>query len=133
VPSIPDPLQLVTVGVYVVEAAALIASPGPKRGRTLVTWRHAAMLLVTAAAGLAVVWKINWFFLLALAVTSYPDVVQMVLGHRGKNLLRMPTPGHMVLLFLPPLLFACAAILSAAVPHRDRAVLSAGPDKSAPI
>jgi hypothetical protein len=50
VPSIPDPLQLITVGGYLMEATALIASPGPKRGRTLVTWRHAVVLLAAAAA-----------------------------------------------------------------------------------
>ncbi len=170
VPSIPDPLQLVTVGVYLAEAAALIASPGPKRGRALVTWRHAAVLLVTAAAfqtsalwydatnlprflfvhadargyavasivllaaalGLAVLWKINRFFLLLLGVTFYPCAVQVLLAHRGNNLLRMPTPGHLALLFLPPVLVACAATLSAVLPHRSGATFPAGSDESAP-
>jgi hypothetical protein len=33
IPAIPDPLQLLTAGVYIMEAAALIASPGLKHGR----------------------------------------------------------------------------------------------------
>jgi hypothetical protein len=50
VPWIPYPLQLVTTGVFIVEAAALVASPGPRRGRQLVNWRVAVVLVVAAAA-----------------------------------------------------------------------------------
>ena len=49
-PWIPYPLQLVTTGVFIVEAAALVASPGPRRGRQLVNWRVGVMLVVVAAA-----------------------------------------------------------------------------------
>lgn len=49
-PWIPYPLQLVTTGVFIVEAAALVASPGPRRGRQLVNWRLGVMLVVVAAA-----------------------------------------------------------------------------------
>ncbi len=170
IPAMPDPLQLLTAGVYIMEAAALIASPGPKRGRSLVTRRHSIVLIVAAAAfqasalwydaahalpflrlrpdargylaagiallavalGLAVAWKINWFFLLLGCVTFYPYAVQALLAHRGGNLLRMPTPGHLAVLFVPPLVFACAAILGAVLPHRYRPPVSAGPDESAP-
>jgi hypothetical protein len=51
----------------------------------------------------------------------------------GGNVLRMPTPGHLALLFVPPLVFACAAILGAVLPPRYRAAVSTGPDESAPI
>lgn len=50
IPWIPYPLQLVTTGVFIVEAAALIASPGPRRGRQLVNWRVGVVLAVAAAA-----------------------------------------------------------------------------------
>ena len=50
VPWIPYPLQLLTTGVFIVEAAALVASPGPRRGRQLVNWRVAVVLAVAAAA-----------------------------------------------------------------------------------
>jgi hypothetical protein len=49
-PWIPYPLQLVTTGVFIVLAAALVASPGPRRGRQLVNWRLGAVLVVAAAA-----------------------------------------------------------------------------------
>jgi hypothetical protein len=47
---IPYPLQLLTAGGYLLETAALIASPGPRRGRQLVNWRYGVVLLVGAAA-----------------------------------------------------------------------------------
>ena len=50
VPWIPYPLQLLTAGGYLLETAALIASPGPRRGRQLVNWRYGVVLLVGAAA-----------------------------------------------------------------------------------
>ena len=49
-PWIPYPLQLVTTGAYLLAAAALIASPGPRRGRQLVNWRYGVVLLVAAGA-----------------------------------------------------------------------------------
>ena len=49
-PSIPYPVQLVTTGVYLLVAAALIASPGPRRGRQLVNWRYVVVLLLAAGA-----------------------------------------------------------------------------------
>ena len=50
IPWVPYPLQLLTTGGYLVEAAALIASPGPRRGRQLVNWRYGVVLLAGAAA-----------------------------------------------------------------------------------
>lgn len=47
---IPYPLQLITSGVFVLEAATLIASLGPRRGRQLVNWRLAVVLVAVAAA-----------------------------------------------------------------------------------
>jgi hypothetical protein len=46
---IPQPLEALWAAVYILEAAALIASPGPRRGRRLLTWRHAFALLLLAA------------------------------------------------------------------------------------
>ena len=50
IPWVPYPLQLLTAGGYLLEAAALIASPGPRRGRQLVNWRYGVVLLVGMAA-----------------------------------------------------------------------------------
>lgn len=46
----PVPVTLVTSGAYILETAALLVSPGPRRGRTLLTGGHGAVLLVAVAA-----------------------------------------------------------------------------------
>jgi hypothetical protein len=48
--SMPFPLQALSVAVYLLAGAALIASPGPRRGRELINWRHWIVLLLAAAA-----------------------------------------------------------------------------------
>ena len=50
IPWMPYPLQLITAGVYLLEVAALLGSPGPRRGRELVNWRYGAVLLLAAGA-----------------------------------------------------------------------------------
>jgi hypothetical protein len=161
IPGIPYPLQLLTTGVYLLAAAALIASPGPRRGRQLVNWRYGVVLLVAAAAVqvstlmydalrppwlfpaptsrvtiylvgsvglaavaviLAVVWKLNRYLLLLLAVTFYPYALQLAFASTGgtTDLLGNPTPAHLTALFLPPVLFACGTVLAAVTPRRSR-------------
>jgi hypothetical protein len=162
IPWIPYPLQLVTTGVFIVAAAALVASPGPRRGRQLVNWRVAVVLVVTAAAVhvstfrydlmtfpgrflvpqpsvstvylagsvvlavaaviLAAVWKLSPFFLLLLAAMFWPYAIQLAFVSTGgtTDLLGNPTPLHLVALYLPPVLFACRVLLTAAAPHRSR-------------
>jgi hypothetical protein len=161
-PWIPYPLQLVTTGIFIVEAAALVASPGPRRGRQLVNWRVGAVLVVAAAAvhvstfrydmstfpgrllapqpsvstvylagsvgltvaavALAVVWKLNPYFLLLLAAMFWPYAIQLAFVSTGgtTDLLGNPTPLHLGALYLPPLLFACGILLTALTPHRSR-------------
>ena len=48
--AVPDAPQLLTASAYILGATAMLASPGPPRGRHLVNWRHWAVLL--PAAGL---------------------------------------------------------------------------------
>ncbi len=162
IPWIPYPLQLLTTGVYLLGTAALIASPGPRRGRQLVNWRYGVVLLVVAAAVqvstlmydamrppwlflapstgrmtvylagsvvltvaavvLTVVWKLNRYFLLLLAVTFYPYALQLAFASTGgsTDLLGNPTPAHLAALFLPPVLFACGTVLAAVAPRPSR-------------
>ena len=40
------------------------------------------------------------------------------------DLLGNPTPLHLITLYLPPVLFACGVLLTAAVPRRSRLLLS---------
>ncbi len=180
--QVPDAPQLLTASAYILGATAMLASPGPPRGRQLVNWRHWAVLLpaaglvqvltlvsyarsrfaetatlirydaatrtstwgmlkqpdisgylvigavlAVAVISLALVFKVNRYLLLLLAAMFYSYAVQLAFsgifrpGDVGADLLRMPTPGHLVLLFAPPLLLACGAILTGLLPPRPRA------------
>ena len=176
--SVPDALQLLAAGGYLLGAAALLASPGPRHGRHLMNWRHWAVLLpaaafaqvstlllyamsstirfgglrspgtsgyvvlsvvfAAAAVALAVALKLNRYFLLLLAAMFYPYAMQLVFsgafrlafgGFRpgfGTNLLRLPTPGHLAVLFVPPVLLACWVMLIAIRPRRSHVMMSPG-------
>jgi hypothetical protein len=158
------PLVLLTGGAYILAAAALIASPGPRRGRHLMNWGHGVVLLLVAsavqvstlmydatrglagfpathagsadaaaflvisivlgiaAAALMVVLKMNRYFPLLLLAILYPYVMELAVtpASSGGDLIGSPTPFHLAVLFLPPLLFACAAIHFTLTPRRPR-------------
>ncbi len=162
IPWVPYPLQLLTAGGYLLEAAALIASPGPRRGRQLMNWRYGVVLLAGAAAvqlsifeydargnplvlggapptrptvylisslvlaaaavTLALAWKLSPYFLLLLAVMCYPYAAELAFSptSSGADLLGNPSPAHLAVLFLPPVLFACGTVLAAVTPRRFR-------------
>jgi hypothetical protein len=46
----PQAVSLVAISVCIVELAALLGSPGPRRGRDLVHWGHGVVLLLCAPA-----------------------------------------------------------------------------------
>ena len=157
---IPRPLQLLTAAGYILTAAALLGSPGPRRGRQLLTWGHGLVLLLAAGAVqastlrydaasgpaqilsprppdtgtylvisvvlavaaviVAVVVRMNRYLLLLLAVMFYPYVMQVAFPANSSSgdLLGHPTPSHLTLLFLPPVLVAAVAALTAIVRRR---------------
>jgi hypothetical protein len=170
---VPDLLQVLSASVFLLTGAALIASPGPRRGRQLLTWRHGIVLalcaaavqvstlmydtaspvsgilprttpattayfavsvtLAAAAVALAVLFRLNRCFLLFLAVMFYPYALQLIPRNSSSgNLIGFPTPQHLMLLFLPALLLAVAAVLSAVLPRRSRLLPSPGQDKPRP-
>lgn len=70
------PLEMPATGGCLLEAAALIASPGPRRGRDLVSWKHAVVLAVSAGAvyvSSIMVWLTSppWLFGARLDPTGY--------------------------------------------------------------
>ncbi len=171
---VPDLLQVLSASVFMLAGAALIASPGPRRGRQLLTWRHGAVLLpaaaavqvstvmydamspftriltrtppgtavdlavslalAVAAASLAVVFRLNRYFLLFLAVMCYPYVLQLVPRNSSSdNLIGLPTPQHLMLLFLPAALLAFAAILSAVIARHPRPLAPPEPKEPRPV
>lgn len=169
--SVPDALQLLAAGAYLLGAAALLASPGPRHGRHLMNWRHWAALLLAAAfvqvttlllyatspimrfrelrspnmsgylvlsvvfaaaaVALAVALKLNRYFLLLLTAMFYPYAMQLAFSGAfrpgfGTDLLRLPTPAHLAVLFVPPALLACWVVLTAIRPRRSRVAMSPG-------
>ena len=175
--SVPDALQLLAAGAYLLGAAALLASPGPRHGRHLMNWRHWAVLLpaaafvqvstlllyatspimfrglrspdtsgylvlsvvfAAAAVVLAVASKLNRYFLLLLAAMFYPYAMQLAFSGAfrsssgvfrpgfGTDLLRLPTPAHLAVLFVPPVLLACWVVLTAIRPGRSRVMMPPG-------
>jgi hypothetical protein len=165
IPGVPHPLQLITAGVFLLEMAALLASPGPRRGRELVNWRHGVVLLAAAGAFqgfalwyaatagpiftlalrhpvtpaylvtgiglavaavvLAVIFHLNRYFLLVFAAACYPFAMQLAFSAFRTNLLGHPTPAHLAVLFLPPVLFALGLVGTAGL--RARAQVPAKP------
>lgn len=160
--QVPELLQVLSASVYILVSAALIASPGPRRGRQLLSWRHGIVLLLAvaavqvstllneatspivgfltlarhtparlgyvvisvvlaaAAASLTAIWRMGWYFALLVAVMLYPYVLQITVPVHSSddNLIGLPTPEHLTVLFLPALLLALAAIITAVVPRR---------------
>lgn len=156
--QVPELLQVLSASVFLLAGAALLGSAGPRRGRQLLTWRHAIVLalclaatavstlmydaaspparflagiahdsavylavsaaLAAVAAVLAASFRLNGYFLLFLAVMFYPYALQLVPRHSSSdNLIGLPTPEHLTVLFLPALLLALVAILAAVLPR----------------
>jgi hypothetical protein len=171
--QVPELIQVLSASTFLLAGAALIASPGPRRGRQLLTWRHGIVLAVCVAAlevsalmydaaspftrsfariphgtavyvvisvslgavavVLAAAFRLNGYFLLFLGVMFYPYVAQLVPRRSsGDNLIGLPTPPHLTVLFLPALLLALAAILAAVPPRRSPVLPSAEPGQPPP-
>jgi hypothetical protein len=104
-----------------------ILSGGPPH-----TWVYAVIgvVLAVGAVTAAVAVRVNRYFLLLLAALFYPYVMQLAYpaNSSNDNLLGHPTPRHLAVLFVPPLLAAGAAVLTAAA--RWRATVSPGPGET---
>lgn len=69
-----------------------------------------AAALAATAAGLAVALKINRFFLLLTVALLYPVTLELVASAPGDwQLIGSPSPGHLAVLFLPPLVLLTGA------------------------
>ena len=81
-----------------------------------------SVVLAVAAVVLAVVWKLNHYFLLLLGAMLWPYAIQLAFVSTGgtTNLLGNPTPLHLMALYLPLMLFAGGVLLTAVAPHRSR-------------
>jgi hypothetical protein len=89
-------------------------------------------ILAVATAALVLILRLSWYFLLLLAVLFYPYATQLAVagafrsGGFGTNLLRLVTPGHEAMLFVPPALLACVVLLIAVWPRLSSVSASSG-------
>lgn len=79
------------------------------------------------------VWRMNPYFLLFLAVMFYPYVMQVAVAFlansSSSNLIGSPAAGHLALLYLPLLLLTTGAIIHAITPRHVRPPWPSGPDQ----
>ena len=97
-----------------------------------------SVVFAAAAVVLAVASKLNRYFLLLLAAMFYPYAMQLAFSGAfrsssgvfrpgfGTDLLRLPTPAHLAVLFVPPVLLACWVVLTAIRPGRSRVMMPPG-------
>ncbi|HET9895418.1 MAG TPA: hypothetical protein VFQ44_10835 [Streptosporangiaceae bacterium] len=82
----------------------------------------AAVVLAVAAAGLAVAFK-TYRYLLLLAILLYPVALELAAaGYRGIELMGLPGPGHLAVLYVPPLVLLTGIMISAYTGLRLRLV-----------
>jgi hypothetical protein len=76
---------------------------------------------VVAALAVAVMAKLRWHFLLPVAALFYPYSLLLATSpaaSSGSDLIGSPSPVHLTLLFLPPLMLACGLVSAAALSRR---------------
>lgn len=92
-------------------------------------------VVLAAAAGVLAL-RLDRYFLLLLAAMFYLYAIQMTgaayAGPLGSVITSSVSGGYLILLYLPPLLFACAAVITAAMPLRSRVLLPTDPGKPGP-
>jgi hypothetical protein len=103
-------VQASTLQYDATDGIARFLSPGPP---DTTVYFVTSVALAAAALNMAVILRLNRYFLLLLAVMFYPYVMQLAQSSGSDNLLGNPTPGHLTLLFLPPVLVAVVAVLTA--------------------
>jgi hypothetical protein len=80
------------------------------------------VVLAVVAVALAIVLKLNRYFLLLLVALWYPVVLQLATSaHMGTHLIGMPTPGHLTVLYLPPGLLMLGIMVAGYAGPRARA------------
>lgn len=143
----------VSWSVYLLEAAALIASPGPQHGRRLVHWGHWAVLLLAAVAvqacmfiplfhrqdSLAVLGvmvivvlalnrlgralQLSRYFRLLLAATFWPAIVETAIWDLGGFRLTNDLGFYLVALMFAGPLLCAVAAMSTAIRVRHRRII----------
>lgn len=147
----PEVLPL-AISVCILELAALLGSPGPRRGRDLVHWGHGVVLLLCAAAVasyaalpwqaarepkvallvmvivvaviamLAKAVRLSRYFRLLLAALAYPYALLLVSWAFRWPWFYLPSHEWLALLFAGPVLTAAVALISTVRPRRRQII-----------
>ncbi len=150
--SSPEVWRLLAISVCIVELAALLGSPGPRRGRDLVHWGHGVVLLLCAAAlasyaallqqaarepavtlllmviavaviaTLARAVRLNRYFRLLLAALACPCALFLAYRAFDWPWLYLTSYERPALLFAGPTLTAAVALISTARPRRRQII-----------
>jgi len=106
-------VQVSTLQYDATTGLARFLSPRPLPDTTI--YFVISIVLAVAALVVAVVLRLNRYFLLLLAVMFYPYVMQLAYpaNSSSDDLLGSPTPAHLAVLFGPPVLVAVVAVLTA--------------------
>ena len=105
-------VQASTLQYDATDGIARFLSPGPP---DTTVYFVISVALAVAALTMAVILRLNRYFLLLLAVMFYPYVMQLAYPQNSSSddLLGSPTPAHLAVLFGPPVLVAVVAVLTA--------------------
>lgn len=149
--SSPEVWRLLAISVCIVELAALLGSPGPRRGRDLVHWGHGVVLLLCAAAlassallqqaarepavtlllmviavaviaRLARAVRLNRYFRLLLAAMAWPCVLFLAYRAFDWPWLYLTSYERPALLLAGPVLTAAVALISTVRPRRRQII-----------
>ena len=95
-----SPWEMFAMSCYALEAAALAASPGPRRGlRLLLTWRR-GLALAVAAATTGILWKLTYGVYLSSGPAAQRAAALIVLGSIAIAMVMSSRLGrHLVVLF----------------------------------
>jgi Transcriptional regulator PadR-like family len=95
-----SPWEMFAMSCYALEAAALAASPGPRRGlRLLLTWRR-GLALAVAAAATGILWKLTYGVYLSSGPAAQRAAALIVLGSIAIAMVMSSRLGrHLVVLF----------------------------------
>jgi hypothetical protein len=119
------------VSTLLLDAASPVLRFGGPRSPDTSSYLVLSAVFAAAAVVLPVALELNRYFLLLPAAMFCPYVMQLAFSGVfrsgfGTNLLRLPTPAHLAVLFVPPVLLACWVVLTAIGPGRSRAAMSSG-------
>jgi hypothetical protein len=102
-----DASYFLAVGLEIV---ALVASPGPRRGLQILTWKHGALVVIATLAVASISYPVT---LIVIAVTCVALALASSLGRWLLVLLAIPAAGIIGQTYLPPAALLVLVVMAA--------------------